>query len=65
MAGYYDVPVPGVRSHERRQTRACSSRCRGRLWRQDRAREVEMLRNRDHEVRALLQAALGRLGEAP
>ena len=47
-----------------RQRRACSSRCRGRLWRQDRAREVEMLRNRDHEVRELLQAALRKL-EAP
>ena len=50
---------------KRRQTRACSSRCRGRLWRRDRTREVAMLRNRDQEVRALLEAALRKLEEAP
>ena len=49
---------------KRRQTRACSSRGRGRLWRRERAREVEMLRNRDHELRELLQAALRRLEDS-
>ena len=60
MAGYYDLP--GVRRpHEATADASLSSRCRGRLWRRDRAREVAMLRNRDHEVRALLQAALRKL----
>ena len=41
------------------------SRCRARLWRLDRAREVEVLRNRDQEVRALLPAALRKLEDQP
>ena len=61
-AGYYDLP--GVR-RPLKPRQACSSPCRSRLWRRDRAREVEMLRNRDHEVRALLQAALRKLEDQP
>ena len=52
----------------KRGQRACSPRCRWRLWaaqhRRSEAREQEAARvARDAEVRALLEAALRKLGE--
>ena len=48
MAGYYDLP--GVRrAHETAANPGLLLALPRRLWRRDRAREVEMLRNRDQE----------------
>ena len=44
--------------------RACSSRCRWRLWRARQTESRRLTTSRDAEIRALLETALKRLGES-
>ena len=58
MVGFADRRCPACGAVLRERQRACSPKCRAALSRQRRA---ESLQERDHQVRRLLEAALGLL----